>query len=367
MDESRLNKLYSAIGRHGLTGVAVNAGPSLTYLTGVHFHLMERPVLLVFVPGQKPTMVLPRLEERKLGSMPFEVRAFTYGDNPRSWTGVFKEALEGCGLRNARLGVEPQQMRLLEMNYLQSAVQAEYLDGSAVFASLRATKDAGEIARMRKAVRIAEDALEATLPMIKRGVTEKEIAGELFSQLIQHGAETSLPFPPIVAAGPNSTNPHAVPTDRPLVSGDLLIVDWGASYEGYVSDLTRTFAVGEIDAQAREIHEVVQRANEAGRKAGGPGVACADVDRAARRVIEAAEFGIYFTHRTGHGLGMECHEHPYIHGQNEEPLVEGNVYTVEPGIYLAGINGVRIEDDVVVTADGAESLSAMPREIRVVG
>ena len=220
---------------------------------------------------------------------------------------------------------------------------------------------------MRRAVQIAEDALMATLTKVSIGTTEKEIAGELFLQLITHGSDIALPFAPIVAAGPNGANPHSQPSDRPLVAGDLLIVDWGATYAGYASDLTRTFAVGEINPMAEKIHKIVQQANSAGRAAGRPGVACAAVDLAARRVIEEAGFGVNFTHRTGHGIGMECHEDPYIRGDNQQLLEVGMAYTVEPGIYLPGVNGVRIEDDLVVTSEGAESLSTMSREIRMIG
>jgi len=367
MFTARLEKLYSAIGRHGMTGVVVNAGPTLTYLTGLHFHLMERPVVVIFIPGRKPTIVLPQLEVRKLDQLDYDMLPYTYDDNPKGWPKIFRDALDGCGLHGARVGVEPGRLRLLEYNYLHAAAQAEYLDGSALFSDLRAVKDADEIARMRKAVQIAESALEATLPMVKIGVSEKAIAGELFIQLMRNGSDGELPFSPIVAAGPHGANPHATPTERPLAAGDLLIVDWGATSEGYAADLTRTFAIGEISTRAKEIHYVVQQANEAGRNAGRPGIACAEVDQATRRVIEDAGFGQFFTHRTGHGIGMECHEHPYIHGQNNELLVEGNAYTVEPGIYLTGENGVRIEDDMVVTADGAVSLSTMSREIRVLG
>jgi len=367
MYASRVAKLYEAIERHGMAAVAVNAGPTFTYLTGLHFHLMERPVVVVFVPGREPAIILPRLEEGKLAHLPYPARAFTYGEDPKRWPAVFKEALSGCGISGARIGVEPRQLRFLEYGYLRGAAPADYLDGSAIFSALRARKDAEEIARMRKAVRIAEAALESTLPMVKIGVSEIEIAAELFVQLMRHGSDVALPFTPLVGAGPNGANPHATPSDRLLAEGDLLIIDWGASHGGYMADLTRTFAVGEIDSRAREIHAVVRQANEEGRRAGRPGVACAEVDRAARRVIEAAGYGECFPHRTGHGIGMECHEDPYMHGENEELLAEGNVYTVEPGIYLAGVNGVRIEDDVVVTATGAESLSTMSRELRVVG
>jgi Xaa-Pro dipeptidase len=220
---------------------------------------------------------------------------------------------------------------------------------------------------MRKAVKIAQDALKATLPQIKIGMTEREVASELVMQLLKHGSDSELPFAPIVSAGPNAANPHASPSERKLQGGDLLVVDWGAAYGGYISDLTRTFAVGEVDDECMKIHKIVQESNAAGRAAGKPGVPCASVDKAARDVIEAAGYGKYFTHRTGHGIGMEGHEEPYMRGDNMQLLEPGMAFTVEPGIYLTNRNGVRIEDNVVVTETGADVLSDMPREIQVVG
>jgi len=152
-----------------------------------------------------------------------------------------------------------------------------------------------------------------------------------------------------------------------LQSGDLLVIDWGATHDGYISDLTRTFAVGDVDDEYQKIHKIVQEANAAGRAAGKPGARCADVDIAARNVIEKSGYGEYFTHRTGHGIGMEGHEEPYMRGDNEQLLEPGMAFTVEPGIYLPGKNGVRVEDNVVITETGADVLSDMPREIRVVG
>jgi Xaa-Pro dipeptidase len=198
-------------------------------------------------------------------------------------------------------------------------------------------------------------------------MTEKEIAGELMFQLLASGSQPDLLFAPIVSGGPNGANPHASPGERKIQNGDLLVVDWGAVSGGYASDLTRTFAVGEVEAEYAHIHQVVQDANAAGRAAAKPGAACADVDRAARDVIVQAGYGKYFTHRTGHGIGMEGHEDPYIRGDNMQPLEPGMAFTVEPGIYLPGRNGVRIEDNVVVTPEGMDCLSSMPRELRVIG
>ena len=152
---------------------------------------------------------------------------------------------------------------------------------------------------------------------------------------------------------------------RKLENGDLVVIDWGATYEDYCSDLTRTFAIGQLSDELRKIYETVKNANQAGRSAGQPEIEAGEVDRAARGVIESAGYGQFFTHRTGHGLGMEGHETPYMFGANKQILTTGMVYTVEPGIYLPGKGGVRIEDDVVVTANGSESLSDYPRELQI--
>ncbi len=364
MDLNRQQRLYTYMEQYGFHGFAVNAGPTLTYLSGLHFHLMERPAVMVFVPGYAPTIILPELEEQKLKDINDELRIFTYGENPDSWGSVFSAALSDLNLTGKKVGIELGRMRMLEHNFLAGASSADFVDGTEVIAPLRAVKDEEEIANMREAVRIAQDALEATLPMVKEGVAERDISGELVIQLLKHGSGSSLPFSPIVAGGPNGANPHAKPGERKLQNGDLLIVDWGASYNGYASDLTRTFAIGEPDEESRKIHGLVHAANRAGRVAGKAGVACKEIDRAARKVIEEGGYGPYFHHRTGHGLGMDCHEEPYMHGENDKKLAVGMTYTVEPGIYLGGKNGVRIEDDVVVTENGAESLSTMSRELR---
>ena len=364
MDLNRQQRLYQYMEQSGFHGFAVNAGPTLTYLSGLQFHLMERPAVMVFVPGYAPTIILPELEEQKLTDIRDELRIFTYGENPETWNAVFSSALVDLNLTSKKVGIEPGRMRMLEYNFLAGSSSADFVDGTEVTAPLRAVKDEQEIAYMREAVRIAQDALEATLPMVKEGVAEKDISAELVIQLLRHGSGPVLPFSPIVAGGPNGANPHAKPGTRKLESGDLLIIDWGASYNGYVSDLTRTFAIGEPDEESCRIHELVQAANSAGRAAGRTGSACMDVDKAARKVIEEGGYGKYFHHRTGHGLGMDCHEEPYMHGENEQKLEVGMTYTVEPGIYLSGKNGVRIEDDVVVTENGAESLSTMSRELR---
>lgn len=366
MIHTRLARLSEAIHATGLQALALNPSPSLVYLTGLHFHLMERPTLAFFTAEAAPVIVLPELEMQKLIGLPFEIKPFPYGENPDEWDQVFREAGRWLGLEGKRIGVEPLHMRILEYNKLKIIAGAtECPDATQVVGSMRVCKDKDEISAMRKAVSVAQEALKATLPCIKIGVSEKEIANELVTQLLRHGSQPDMPFAPIVSSGPNSANPHAVPSDRKLQAGDLLVVDWGAAVDGYISDLTRTFAIGEVDEELRRIHQVVQAANAAGQAAAKPGLPIANVDIAARKVIEEAGYGKYFTHRTGHGIGMEPHEDPYARGDNMQLLEAGMTFTVEPGIYLPGRNGVRIEDNIVITETGAESMSDMPREIKV--
>ena len=361
---TRQKRLQQALQNARLDALALNPGPSLTYLTGLHFHLMERPVVAFFTAAGQQAVVLPALEAPKVAERD-DILPFFYDDNPAHWADAFRKAIEALGLARARIGVEPNRLRVLELRFLEAAAPgAAFPSAAETLTSLRATKDDAELAAMQTAVEIAQQALEAALQAFRVGMTEKELAAEVVLQLLRHGSEPELPFQPIVAAGPNSANPHATPTDRPIQHGDLLIIDWGATHNGYFSDLTRTFAIGEVEPELAHIVEVCIQANAAGRAAAGPGTPAGEVDAAARKVIAEAGYGEFFTHRTGHGLGLDVHERPFIFSGNPEVLQPGMTFTVEPGIYLPNRGGVRVEDDVVITADGARSLSNMPRELR---
>lgn len=368
MTENRLSHLLKLVETLKVDAIALNPGPTLTYLTGLHLHLMERPTVLLISPGRTPVMILPELEAGKLADAAIQVSPFTFNDNPASWVEVYRQAMQSLGVQIGRIAVEPNRMRFLELDFLQRGSQGvEFISGGAPLSMLRVSKDAAEVAAMRKAVQIAQDALKNTLALFKVGMSEKEIASELMIQLFRAGSGSELPFMPIVASGPNSANPHATPTERKVQTGEFLLIDYGASYDGYFSDLTRTFAVGEVTAKHKEVYNAVKEANEAGRLAGKPGSAAGKVDQAARKVIDEAGFGPQFFHRTGHGIGMEDHEEPYIFGENTLILEEGMAYTVEPGIYVKDFGGVRIEDNMIVTGNGAESLSNFPREMLTIG
>ncbi len=360
----RLNRLYQTMLAQGLDALAINPGPSMVYLTGLHFHLSERPTLLLLAPPKSPVLILPELEMVKAQQCSLPLHLFPFGDTPATWQAVFDEAVKSIGVGSLKIGVEPTRLRVLELRFLEAAApKAAFISAEAALAGLRMQKDAAELAAMHRAAEIAQQGLQAVLPLVKPGISEAELASELVLQLLRAGSQGELPFQPIVSFGPNTADPHAVPTERRLAVGDMVLFDWGAAYDGYCSDITRTFAMGKIDPEMQKIYSIVQQANAAGRAAGKPGLLAGDIDRAARTVINESGYGARFTHRTGHGLGMEAHEQPYMFGENTLVLAEGMTFTVEPGIYLPGRGGVRIEDDVFITADGSDSLTDYPRDL----
>ncbi len=368
MHKARLNHLMQLLQQASIDGLAILPGPNLVYLTGLSFHLMERPVVALLMRDAEPTLVLPSFERAKGEASPIRFRLFAYEEDEASRQAAFAAAAAHAGLKGRRLGVEPLRLRYLELGLLRQAAPMASIDGAEqVLSELRAAKDPQELNSMRRAVTVAEQALAHTLPLIRRGMTERELAAELTLQMLRSGSDTELPFPPIVASGPNSAAPHHVPGERALQAGDLLILDWGAIVQGYISDLTRTFALPPIDAEMVRVHRIVQQANSAGRHAVQPGVSCASVDRAARDLIAAEGFGQEFRHRTGHGIGLEAHEPPYIRSDNQDLLQPGMTFTIEPGIYLEGRGGVRIEDNMVVTGDGGDCLSSLPRQLQEIG
>ena len=328
---------------------------------------MESPVVLILSLPDKPILILPDLERSKAEKSDLDLELISYGEDDASRRQAFQEASTRLDLDHRRIGVEPLRSRVFELRLLESvAPQANFASCEEALSSLRIIKDKNERESIRRAVLVAEEALRASIPLIRPGMSEKELASELTIQLLRAGSEPAMPFKPIVASGPNSALPHATPTDRQLQNGDLLIIDWGATVDGYISDITRTFALGEINRELEKIHSIVQESNAAGREAVRPDVSCEEIDRASRSVIDDAGYGQFFIHRTGHGIGLEAHEHPNIREGNLQTLMPGMAFTVEPGIYILDRGGVRVEDNVIVTEAGSESLSTYNRQLEVI-
>lgn len=252
----------------------------------------------------------------------------------------------------------------LEQAIAEAGSKVELVASGGLVEQLRRRKDAGEQAKIAEAARISDDAYETVLAGGLSGRTEREIARAAEQRIREHGAAPA--FPPIVAAGENGALPHAEPSDRELRPGDLVVWDMGALIDGYCSDCTRTFAVGELDTEAREAYELVQRAQAAALDAIRAGVGGQDADEVARAIIRDGGHGDHFGHGLGHGVGLEVHEAPRLGPRSEDVLTDGDVVTVEPGVYVPGRFGIRIEDLVIVTDDGHRNLSSLPKQLRVV-
>jgi Xaa-Pro aminopeptidase len=243
--------------------------------------------------------------------------------------------------------------------------EVELVSAAGMIEDLRAVKDADELTLVRTAARIADEALREVLDAGLAGRTERAVARALEDAMRDRGAEPS--FPSIVAAGPHGALPHAEPRDVEIPESALVVIDLGALYQGYCSDCTRTVATGDLDGDAREVYDIVLQAQRAALQAVKPGPEGKEVDAVARDLITEAGHGDEFGHGLGHGVGLEVHEAPTLSKRGDKHLAAGNVVTVEPGVYLPGRFGVRIEDLVVVTADGPDVLSSFTKELTVVG
>jgi Xaa-Pro aminopeptidase len=278
--------------------------------------------------------------------------------------GVVK-GLPGSG--DLRLAFDDAHMSVKNHGRLAGMLRAgiELVPAGGAIEALRAVKDADELEAIRAAARLADDALTEVLGRGLVGRTERDVALDLEFTMRRMGAQAAS-FPPIVAAGEHGALPHASPRDAAIPAGTLVVVDWGAQLDGYASDCTRTYATGDIDPRDGQVYELVLQAQEAALEAVRPGPTGREVDAVARAIIDAAGHGEHFGHGLGHGVGLDVHEGPRLSKQGDAALAAGMVVTVEPGVYVPGAVGVRIEDLVIVTDDGAEVVSSLPKELQFV-
>jgi D-alanyl-D-alanine dipeptidase len=345
----------------GLDGLLVTPGASLVYLTGHTPPPLERLTVLVLGVDREAVLLVPELERLgaldAVGGSHLEIVGWTDAEDPYQRLGALtargRWAISDDAWAAHVLGLQ-REVASIELEPLGSALPL-----------LRAVKDDEEIRLLRGAARGADDVFVEIVRLDFAGRTERDVAADLDRLLREHGHER-VGFT-IVGSGPNGASPHHDPGDRVIARGDAVVLDFGGVAGGYCSDITRTVFVGEPSSEAKEIYEVVRAAQQAAFEAVRPGVACEDVDRAARDVIDAAGHGERFFHRTGHGIGLEVHEPPSIVEGNRTPLEEGMTFSDEPGIYFEGRFGVRIEDQLAVTASGADRLNRAPRELTLVG
>ena len=356
--QERIRRLRDALGKAGVDGALISPGPDLRYLAGYEATPSERLTLLVVRPDADPVLLVPMLEARRVSAFDIEVRPWGETADP---VGLVSELVADP----KRLAVADHMWSVFLIRFSSLWPEADWLPASELTAPLRVLKDGDEVAALRQAAH-GVDRVMGRIPteVSFAGRTEREVARQLAEMTLEEGHETA-EFT-IVASGPNGASPHHEPGDRVIEQGDFVVCDFGGRLHGYYSDCTRTFSVGQPSPLQSEIHRIVRSANEEGRDLAGPGVTGEQLDRAVRQVVADAGHAANFIHRTGHGIGLEVHEHPYIVEGNDQPLEPGMAFSVEPGIYMEGMFGVRIEDIVVCTDNGVETLNQASRDLVVV-
>jgi Xaa-Pro aminopeptidase len=358
----RVDRARSALAQHGADVLLVSVGSDLPYLVGYEAMPLERLTMLVVPRDGEATLVIPRLEAPRVTELPgvFSLRPWDETDDPVA-------IVAGLVGRPATAAVGDTMWARFLVELLGHLPSTRWTRSNVVMNELRMCKDAAEIAALAAAGaaadRVAAQLHAGEIPLVGR--TEAAVSADISARLIAEGHD-KVNFA-IVAAGENAASPHHHPGDRVIREGELVLTDFGGTMAGYCSDITRCVHLGPPPAEVAEAYEVLHRAQAAGVAAGVVGVACQEVDRASRRIIADAGFGEFFVHRTGHGIGMEAHEDPYMVEGNDLPLAVGHAFSVEPGIYVAGRWGMRLEDIVVAADAGPRALNAADHSLVVLG
>ena len=355
LDHARVSRFQSILAEAGIDAYFACNPISMGYLTGFFEDPHERMTLIAIRPEGEPAMIAPSLSETHAKHTAIgDIRTWKDGEEPAE---LFAKLAEDWGLKTGVLGVD-DEMPAAFLLPMQSALPAAlFKPAGDRMAELRKVKDTTELDAMRRAAKIADAAFAEVIGSAKAGLSETAIAQKLTDSMRMRGGKPTFA---IVGAGANGAEPHHVTSDTKVTAGDVTVLDWGCELDRYQSDITRTIAFGNPDKEAQKVYHVVYKAHVAARAAIEPGVPAEEIDSAARRLIADAGYGDYFIHRTGHGIGMAGHEPPHIVAGNTEPVVVGQCFSIEPGIYLPGRFGIRIENIVAVTEDGHESFNEEP-------
>ncbi len=353
---ARMRRLKGALKAEGLEGGVVVPGPNLRYLTGVNSLLLERPFMLLVPVEGDPQLVAPKLEAGPYLSAPVDLSVHEWTDS-EGWEGAIRDAV-GEARPKGRWGVEGR-VPFLFLHRLKKLASPEFDDAEPIMQGLREVKDEAESRLLRRAGEILSRSFERFPEVLREGVSELEVARRATEIIYENGGTKVDDV--LVQSGPRAADPHGLPTSRKMRKGEGVIIDIGSTFEGYYADITRTYCLGR-SKELEEVYSHVLAAEESGIEAGVKGAAVGKVDGAARGLLTRAGLGRHFIHRTGHGLGLEVHEAPYIVEGGEEKLRDGMCYTVEPGVYLRGKLGVRIEDDVLMHGGRAVEITSPPKE-----
>ncbi|MBM7624608.1 M24 family metallopeptidase [Sporohalobacter salinus] len=359
--QQRIKRTKEIIRQRDLNYVLVPPSTNLRYLTGYAGESHERFFLLILPALGEPFFIAPELYRSHLEKTPVDEAVFWQDeDNPLE---LLEQKLESKGLLEAEIGVTDEITASFLLPLQEKLQESDFKLNSDIFAELRMKKDEQERELLIKASQLTDKVLEKVITNNDWvGRAEQELAAALDFELKQAGME-DLSFKPIVGVGPNGASPHHVTGEDKIEEGEAIVIDFGGVYHGYCSDMTRTICFGEPSDKLKKVYQIVLKAQQLAEEYIQPGVTAEEVDQVARDYITEQGYGDYFIHRTGHGIGMDCHESPYIVQGNDKVLEPGMAFSVEPGIYLPGEFGVRIEDLVIVTDSGCQILNSYPKEI----
>lgn len=356
----RLSALRDAMKKEAIDLVALGPGAHMHWLLGFHPHADERPCLLL-VGAEAEVMLMPALNAE--GSRQNTDIAFYKWSDDEGPTRALNEALEALGQSVTNVALDETMRADFALLLLAELPQASHSFTTTTVSALRMRKDETEFAELKMNAGLADEAMQAAFAAIKEGMTELEVAEVIKASFASNGAR---PLFSVVGASGNGAFPHHQTGSTKLKAADAIVIDLGASKGDFSSDITRMAILKEAPEGYQEVHDVVERAVQAAMQAARPGVAAKVVDDAARSVITEAGYGEYFVHRTGHGLGIEIHEAPYLTSSSETILEEGMVFSIEPGIYLPGRFGIRLEDIVILRKDGPEIFSTLSRNAHLI-
>lgn len=335
------------------------------YLSGFYCEPHERLLGLLLFQDSEPILVCPGMEKEDAAASGWEYDIIGYSDIDDPWQFI-DNAIHKRLTTIRKAAIEKEHMNVERFEAISRILpNAEFSPAEEKLRNLRMIKDSDEIAKLRKACALADYAIKAGCAEIREGKTELDVLAAIEYEMKKKGA-AKMSFATMVLTGANGASPHGTPGLTKIKKGDFVLFDLGVVVDGYCSDITRTVAYGEVSEKQKEIYETVLRAQLAAIEASKAGTACADVDLTARNIIEQAGYGEFFPHRLGHGLGISVHEYPSVTETNPLILKPGMVYTIEPGIYVPNVAGVRIEDDVLITENGVEVLTKFPKELKTI-
>lgn len=361
----RLDTLLNGMKKNNLESMLITSASNFYYLSGYYTDPHERVITVYVSTYHDPVIMVPSMEKDDAKNAGWNYEIIGYQDHENPWELLLNYLKQNDSIPSS-VGLENNHLSIERFKQIKDTFpKASFVDAQETLANLRVLKSKNEYTLLKEAASLADFGVETGIKAIQEGATELGIIAKIEYELKKQGVQ-GMSFSTMALSGNKTASPHGNPSMKTIEKGDLVLFDLGVVFEGYCSDTTRTIAYKSITPEQEKIYNTVLEAEKNAIEASVNGTPVGQIDLAARKHIEHAGYGEYFTHRIGHGIGIEAHEYPSMHSKNELPLKPGMSYTIEPGIYVPGTGGVRIEDMIFMTSDGAETLTKSPKELQII-